>query len=374
MHEPSWTGRPRLAAGVRALVLAVPLLAAGGAAWLTAVLVPGPYAERLVAVVAAGLLVGAALERLSRRLLPLPALLGLSLVFPDEAPNRLRVALRAGSTRDLMTAARRPRGTGAQEAALHTVELLGALARHDAGTRRHSERVRAYTDLLAAALGIPEPDRARLRWAALLHDLGKVTVTAEVLGKSSPLEDGEWESLRLHPSAGADLAGGLAGFLGPWFDTIEQHHERWDGTGYPRGLVGEQICLGARIVAVADSFEVMTSGRSYQQAKDPATARAELVRYGGRQFDPTVVRGLLEVSLGDLGRWRRPLGLAVTVPFAGVPSSAHDPVGLAGASALHPVTHTHAAVIPSGHDAGGSLHPTGHAHDGGAGAGVVDQR
>ena len=240
-----------------------------------------------------------------RGLLPLAALLDLSLLFPDAAPSRFRTALRAGSTRELTRTLQGPQRPA--EAARTVVALLAALARHDRDTRRHTERVRAYTDLLGEALRLPQADRDRLRWAALLHDLGKLSVAPAVLRKPARLDDREWEVVRGHPAAGAELAAGLEPFLGEWFSGIRQHHERWDGGGYPDGLAGEQIGRAARIVAVADSFEVMTAGRSYRSAMPAEKARTELVAESGRQFDPAVVRALLDVSLSRLervrGRW-----------------------------------------------------------------------
>ena len=354
---------------VRISLIALPALAAVIAAAGAARLLRGPYPIRLAGVL---LVAGGTLwlcEQAARRLLPLSTLLRLSLVFPDQAPNRFRVALRAGSTRDLAAAARRPAPDGAQQAALHLVHLLAALARHDRPTRQHSERVRAYTDLLATAQRLPHQDRMRLRWAALVHDLGKLTLDPAVLGKPGGLDPDEWHRIRAHPREGSRLADGLREFLGPWFATIEQHHERWDGGGYPAALAGEQICLGARIVAVADSFEVMTAGRSYRAALTDAAARAELVRCSGTQFDPEVVRAMLDLSLNSVTRRGAPYALVAAAPFAGAPAA----VGLGPGSALHPATHAHPGAAPSGHDAGGALHHTGHAHDGGASV-PTDQR
>src|SRR5207248_9937661 len=104
------------------------------------------------------------------------------------------------------------------------------------------------------------------------------------------------------PEEGAKLAAPLRAWLGEWADTIEQHHERWDGLGYPHGLRGEQISRGARIVAVADSFEVMTATRSYKRPMDVKAARQELTDGAGTQFDPAMVRAFLNISLGRM-RW-----------------------------------------------------------------------
>ena len=158
-------------------------------------------------------------------------------------------------------------------------------------------------------------DRDRLRWSALLHDIGKMTVHPDLLNKTGELTDEDWATLRRHPLEGRRLIAPLHAWLGEWALTVEQHHENFDGTGYPFGLAGNEISLGARIVAVADSFEVMTSSRSYKSASSPSEARNELTRCAGTQFDPAVVRAFLNVSLGRL-RWIiGPLSWLFDVPF-----------------------------------------------------------
>ncbi len=362
MNDERWGGHPLLAGLVRGSAVVLPLAAAAALAAVAGRLAPGPLPVRLLVALVVALVVAALLGRLGRRLLPLAALLDLSLLFPGAAPSRFALALSAGSTRELTQRLDGPQGPA--RAARDVVALLAALARHDRDTRRHTERVRAYCDLLGEALRLPEPDRDRLRWAALLHDLGKLTVAPAVLAKPARLDDHEWESVRGHPEAGARLAADLAPFLGEWFLAIEQHHERWDGGGYPAGLAGEQISRAARIVAVADSFEVMTAGRSYRSALPPERARQELVTCSGTQFDPAVVRALLDVSLARLERVLGPLAFLSAVPLV----APHDLVGLPDGVALHPAVSTHASASAVGHDAGGGPLLTGHEHDGGAAA------
>jgi putative nucleotidyltransferase with HDIG domain len=252
------------------------------------------------------------------------------MLFPDAAPPRFRTARKAGNVKELrrriIAAGDDPETTDLAEMAELVLALSTALSNHDRKTRGHSERTRAYTDMLAEEMGLPEPDRDRLRWAALLHDVGKLEVPTEILNKDSSLDPEEWELIRQHPVNGMRLVAPLVPWLGEWAKTIEHHHERYDGTGYPHGLSGEEICLGARIVTVADAFDVMTSGRSYQTAMSPAAARREIVDQAGVQFDPDAARALMTVSLGRL-RWSAgPLAALAQIPIfrGGLPQVGRD--------------------------------------------------
>ena len=171
-------------------------------------------------------------------------------------------------------------------------------------------------------------DRDKLNWAALLHDVGKLHVPAEILNKAGPLSPSEREVVERHPDLGAQLIGPLAGWLGPWARGVQEHHERWDGTGYPRGLAGEAISLGARIISVADAFDVMTALRSYKAPMSVAAAKRELTRWAGRQFDPTVVRAMLSVSLGRLWPTMGPLAWVAQLPVLSGARSAPAPLTL----------------------------------------------
>ncbi|MBV9170064.1 MAG: HD-GYP domain-containing protein, partial [Chloroflexi bacterium] len=244
-------------------------------------------------------------ERGARRLLPLAALLNISLVFPDKAPARFAVARQTGSPADLRRRLEEARATGHTNDAqgMQTVvELVLALSVHDKGTRGHSERVRVFTDLIADELKIDESGQARLRWAALLHDVGKLEVPATILTKRGKPDDTEWAVLHRHPEEGARLVAPLLPWLGEWGRAVEQHHERWDGEGYPHGLKGTEICLAARIVSVADTYEVMTAPRPYKLPMSVKASRQELIRVAGTQLDPIVVRAFLNISVGRL--WR----------------------------------------------------------------------
>jgi hypothetical protein len=257
-------------------------------------------------------------DRFARRLVPLAGLLNLSLVFPDEAPSRFGLALKSGSTKRLRAELDdRPTDETVNQAATRLLSMVSDLNQHDRLTRGHTERVRAYSDLIAEEMGLDGDDRWRLRWAVLLHDIGKLTVPPEILNKAGKPDDAEWATLRGHPAAGAAMVQPLADWLGEWRRAAGEHHERWDGTGYPNGLAGEQISLAGRIVAVADAYDVITSARSYKRPTDPAVARQELVRCAGSQFDPAVVRAFVNVSLGKLRLVGGPLAWLASLPALG---------------------------------------------------------
>lgn len=333
-HEDRWRSRPLAAAGLRALIFIVPIAAGFAVGGMVARVLPAPtgvyeIAFWWIAVIAVSTVTATAVDRIARQFLPLSVLLRMTLLFPDAAPSRLRTARRAGNISELRRriadAGRDTESAGIGEMAELVLSLSTALSNHDRRTRGHSERTRVYTDLIAEELGLPEPDRDRLRWAALLHDVGKLEVPAEILNKDSDLDDDEWGVVKSHPVHGMRLISPLIPWLGTWAETIEHHHERYDGSGYPHGLAGDDICLGARIVAVADAYDVMTSGRSYQSAMTPAAARAEIARMAGFQFDPVVARALMNVSLGRL-RWSTgPLAGLAQIPFVrGLPQMGRD--------------------------------------------------
>ena len=325
-RDDRWAAHPVLAALVRASVVLVPLALSVAAGVLAGRALPlgSTTVERIGWWLVVFLLSSVVLfvsDRLARRVLPLAVLLELSLVFPDRAPSRVRSA-RTASVRDLDTKLARLRAHGLttepMRAAETLVVLVGLLGLHDKRTRGHSERVRALVDALTNEMGLSEEDRSRVRWAALVHDLGKLTVPTTILNKSGSLDDDEWDAIRRHPDEGVRLVAGLLPWLGDWGRAIGEHHERWDGLGYPGGLAGDDIGLGARIVSVADSYEVMTSARSYSRARSASAARKELTACAGAQFDPQVVRCFLSISLGRL-RWIvGPLTWLAEIPFLAI--------------------------------------------------------
>lgn len=312
-----WQARPVLAGGLRVLLLAVPLLASSAAVYALARWLPSDAARSwwgLAAMLTLGLLVATAVERGARRLLPIALLLKLSMIFPDRAPSRLRLA-RSAATRpreELVWPGRTLEPTSTSDLVL---ALIGALGAHDRRTRGHSERVRLLCDVLAVELGLDDDDRDRLRWAALLHDVGKVEVSARILNKPGALDEAEFGQVRLHPAAGAALAAPLLPWLGSWGDGILDHHERYDGTGYPNGRSGDEISPAGRLIAVIDAFETMTAARPYKKAMATRAARTELARCAGTHFDPVYVRAFLAVSLPRVLWAMGPVSFLLQLPF-----------------------------------------------------------
>jgi HD-GYP domain-containing protein (c-di-GMP phosphodiesterase class II) len=300
-----------LSALVRIAVVVLPAVAGIAAGAIVSRLLPhepgfGPAALSFAVTSAVMLVTIIALERAGRRLLPLAALLNLSLLFPDRAPKRFAIARKVGKPKDLQRQLQEARDKGVRGGDTaymqQVLELVAALSVHDKQTRGHSERVRVFADLIADEMHLSDADRARLRWASLLHDIGKLVVPTEILTKPAALSDAEMSAVRRHPEEGQRLIGPLRLWLGDWGDAVVQHHERYDGKGYPFGLAGDQISLAGRIVAVADSYEVMTAARPYRKSLGVSAARQELVKCSGGQFDPMVVRAFLNISMGRL--WR----------------------------------------------------------------------
>ena len=166
-----------------------------------------------------------------------------------------------------------------------TIEaLLDDSGAADRSFKEHSLNVAAISVRVGKALGLQERALELLRLAAVVHDVGKLTVPAEIIAKPGALDEAEWKLMRLHPAAGAEL---LERCSPPAeiLEIVRSHHERWDGTGYPDGLAGEAIPLGARILAVVDAYCAMVEERPYREPRTPAAAREELLAHAGSQFD-----------------------------------------------------------------------------------------
>ncbi|MDO8963166.1 MAG: HD domain-containing phosphohydrolase, partial [Coriobacteriia bacterium] len=178
----------------------------------------------------------------------------------------------------------------------------------------HTDRVMDYTVAIGQAMGLPLERLGLLRFAGLLHDLGKVGVAEEILIKPTALTPDEMERVRRHSEMGASIVEQIR-TLEEITPIVRHHHEHFDGSGYPAGLAGEAIPLEARILAVADSYEAMTSARTHRKRIPPATARAELVSASGTQFDPAVVEAFLGVlEIRALGGATGVYGLAASGP------------------------------------------------------------
>lgn len=191
-----------------------------------------------------------------------------------------------------------------EEAQLATVRaLLQALELKDPYTRAHSERVGRLAALIAGELGAPAPRVDAVRLGGTLHDIGKLAVPTGLLRKSGPLTAQERGVVQRHPEDGDAVLRGVS-VLAEARAAVLHHHERFDGSGYPYGLTGGRIPEAARIVAVADAFDAMTSTRSYRPARPAGAAREELRRCAGTQFDPLMVAAL-ERTL-EQAAWRPP--------------------------------------------------------------------
>jgi putative nucleotidyltransferase with HDIG domain len=175
-----------------------------------------------------------------------------------------------------------------------------ALELRDRETEGHTQRVTEMTLRLARALGMSDKELSHARRGALLHDIGKMGVTDAILLKPGPLTDEEWDIMRQHPQFAYEMLSPIA-YLRPALDIPYCHHEKWDGTGYPRGLKGEEIPLAARIFAVVDVWDALRSDRPYRPAW-PKEKALEHIRAGsGTHFDPKVVEAFLEMTEGGRG-------------------------------------------------------------------------
>jgi len=170
-----------------------------------------------------------------------------------------------------------------------TAEMfLNALDLRDHETRAHCHRVSAYAMLVAQECGLRGHVLISIQQGALLHDLGKLAIPDSILLKPGKLTEEEWEVMRTHSELGAKMLDGLEGLKGAR-DIVLQHHEQFNGTGYPAGLANQEICIGARIFSIADTVDAMMSDRPYRRGLPFETAYEEVVDKSGSQFDPDVV-------------------------------------------------------------------------------------
>jgi len=184
-------------------------------------------------------------------------------------------------------------------------ESLGrAVDAKDPCTCEHSEEVAVISQILALRMGLSPREAETVHVAAHLHDIGKIGIPDAILQKPGPLTRSEWLVIKRHPGIGEQIvrpvkilsqSGGIA-------DMILHHHESYDGEGYPHGLRGRNIPLGARIIAVADSLSAMLQPRAYKPAMDFETARADIVRFSGQRYDPRVVEAFLQCD-GEIDTW-----------------------------------------------------------------------
>lgn len=181
----------------------------------------------------------------------------------------------------------------AYEASL--IMLANAIELRDRYTRGHVERVMTYAMRMAERFEWQEPELNALRFGAILHDIGKIYIRESILSKAGPLTPEEWAEMKQHTVIGAELLKGIP-YLAGAIPVVRSHHERWDGLGYPDGLSGEAIPMGARIVAVVDCFDAMTTDRIYHAASSPDEAIDEIREGAGTRYDPAVVEVFLAIA------------------------------------------------------------------------------
>lgn len=213
--------------------------------------------------------------------------------------------------------------TAALDRALNSLEdayrstlkaLTAALETRDSETHGHSERVVTYSLRLGREYGLSNEKMKALEFGSLLHDIGKIGVPDSILRKPAKLTEEEWVKMREHPSHGQQILRGIE-FLEGAAKVVSQHHEKWDGSGYPTGMREEDIDVCARIFAVADAFDAMTSDRVYRRGKSYQDAAQELDDWSGRQFDPKVVEAFHRVPQEDWAELHRRSLLPKTEEF-----------------------------------------------------------
>jgi putative nucleotidyltransferase with HDIG domain len=183
--------------------------------------------------------------------------------------------------------------------------LVAALDAREHETGDHSQRVVRYSLAIARRIGLPEAELPDLGRGALLHDIGKIGVPDAILLKPGKLDEAEWAEMRRHPRIGYEILRSID-FLARSAEVVLTHQERWDGGGYPRGLAAEEIPIAARIFAIADTYDAMTSDRPYRKALSAQTARDEIARCAGTQFDRRCAEAFLSMDRAELLELARP--------------------------------------------------------------------
>ncbi len=183
--------------------------------------------------------------------------------------------------------------------------LVAALDAREHETGMHSQRVACHTQVLARQFSKDKSVLQQVYWGSLLHDIGKIAIPDFILLNSHPLNEEEWRIMRSHPQRGYDIISDIS-FMTEAADIVLCHEERWDGGGYPQGLKGKAIPWGARLFAIIDTLDAMTSNRPYRKAQSFDTAKKEIISMSGQQFDPEgvdaflaeedVLRGMVEVK------------------------------------------------------------------------------
>ncbi len=176
--------------------------------------------------------------------------------------------------------------------------LAAAIEVKDRYTSGHTKRVGAYADAIVDQLPIIDSEKEKIRLAGVLHDIGKIGVPDRILLKPGTLTESEWEEMRRHTEAGFDIVSRVAG-LEEIAEILRHHHERFDGSGYPRGLRGDEIPFASRVIAVADTFDAIVTDRPYRPAMAPSEARSIILSHAGTHFDPVVVAAF-DAAFDDL--------------------------------------------------------------------------
>lgn len=185
-----------------------------------------------------------------------------------------------------------------EQLSMGVIEAMAlAIDAKDPYTAGHSSRVRELATAFARFLELDQHAIKRLEFSSILHDIGKIGIPEGILNKKDRLTDDEWKIVRSHPATGVDILGALPGFPDA-LKEIRGHHERWDGRGYPDGLVGDNIPLGARLLALVDSFDAMSYRRIYREARSADEITREILHCAGTQFDPDLVPKFFEFLSG----------------------------------------------------------------------------